>query len=174
MGVEDELVDERLVEESIFFGDDPKMICDMLKTNWSLGPDDLPTITIMPEEFMTSARVAAVYVYQISRYNSVSSTDYGTIQRTSFIAIKLQTRFRHKFLEYMQEVYRILMAHRRIGSRKLGGYTYFEIINDRVTNDLTGWYACTLDVKLTAYTFPVKTGGFGNRINRMIKDYNPN
>lgn len=161
-------------EENILFNDDPMMICNMLKNEWSLGEEDFPTITCIPEEYMSSARVATIYVYQISRYNSVSTVDYATLQRTSFIAIRLNTRFRHKFYQYMQEVYRILAANRRLGAKNLNGYHYFEIINDRIQNDLSGWYTCTLDVKLTAYVYPLRTAGFGDRINRLIENSNNN
>lgn len=149
------------IEEVLLFTDEPKMIADMLRDNWSLGPDDTPTIAYVPEEYMTSARVAFIYVYQISRYNSVSSTDYRTLQRTSFIAIRLNTRFRHKMFEYMQEIYRIIMNHRRVGQEKLGGFTFMEIINDRIQNDLSGWYTATMDVKLVSYNYPVNSAGFG-------------
>lgn len=151
------------VDETPLFTDEPKMIADLLRDNWSLGPDDTPTISHIPEEYMTSARVAFIYVYQISRYNSVSSTDYNTIQRTSFLAIRLNTRFRHKLFEYMDEVYRIAMANRRLGQNRLKGFTFFEVINDRVQNDLTGWYSATMDLKLTSYNYPLKSDGFGQK-----------
>lgn len=167
-------MDTEPVPETILFGDDPRMICELLKREWSLDEDNRPTFTYLPEEWMTSARVAFVYVYQISRYNSVSTVDYSTLQRTSFIAVRLDAKLRPKFFEYMQEIYRILMANRRVGAANLGGYTYFEIINDRVSNDLTGWYTCTLDVKLTSYAIPIRSAGFGDIINKQIEDNNHN
>lgn len=157
-------------KESPLFTDEPRMIAEMLRDNWSLGPDDIPTIAFVPEEYMTSANVAFIYVYQISRYNSVSTTDYRTIQRTSFLAIRMNTRFRHKAFEYMQEIYRIIMSHRRIGQPNLGGYTYMEIINDRMQNDVSGWYITTMDVKLTSYAYPLKTAGFGKSERYRLDD----
>lgn len=157
-------------KESPLFTDEPRMIAEYLRTNWSLGPDDTPTIAYVPEEFMTSARVAFIYVYQVSRYNSLSSTDYRTIQRTSYLAVRLNTRFRHKLYEYMQEVYRILMGIRRMGQKGLGGYTYFEIINDRVQNDQKGWYTATMDVKLVSYAYPLMSPGFGSKWDNLPKD----
>lgn len=152
------------VRESPLFTDEPRMIAEMLRDQWSLGPDDIPTIAYVPEEYMTSARIAFIYVYQVSRYNSVSTTDYRALQRTSFLAIRINTRFRNKLFEYMDEVYRIAMANRRLGQDKLGGFTYFEVINDRVQNDLSGWYTATMDIKLTSYNYPVKSPGFGERV----------
>lgn len=154
--------------ESPLFTDEPRMIADMLRDNWSLGPDDIPTIAYVPEEYMTNARVAFIYVYQISRYNSVSSTDYRSLQRTSFLAVRINTRFRHKLFLYMDEIYRIIMAHRRIGQRGLNGFTFMEVINDRVQNDLSGWYTATMDIKLTSYNYPVKSAGFGDLTNRVL------
>lgn len=158
------------VKESILFGDDPGMIVEMLRDQWSLGPEDTPTITHIPEEYMTSARVALIYVYQVSRYNSVSSTDYNTIQRTSFLAIRTSTRFRPKFFQYMEEIYRIIYANRRVGQGHLGGYTFMEVINDRTAQDVLGWYTNTMDIKLTAYVYPLKSAGFGDKINRKLAD----
>ena len=160
------------VRENEFFNDDPMMLVDMLKREWSLGPQDTPTITCVPEEMQSSARIALIYVYQISRYNSVSTMDYSTLQRTSFLAIRLNTENRRMFYKYMQEIYRILLANRRLGADKLHGYTYFEIINDRIANDLIGWYTCTLDVKMTAYVYPIRSAGFGDRINKILEDKN--
>lgn len=165
-------MDTTPVPETELFCDDAKLVCDMLRREWSLDIDNCPTFTYIPEEFMSSSRVALVYVYQISRYNSVSTIDYATLQRTSFVAIRLNTRFRHKFYEYMQEIYRILMANRRVGADNLNGYTYFEVINDRITNDLSGWYTCTMDVKLTGYVVPIRSAGFGDTINKLIEDNN--
>lgn len=162
------------VKESILFGDDPGMIAEMLRESWSLGPDDTPTITHIPEEYMTSARVALIYVYQVSRYNSTSSTDYNTLQRTSFIAVRLSTRFRAKFFQYMEEVYRIMYAHRRLGNRDLAGYTFLEVINDRTSQDTSGWYINTMDLKLTSYVYPLRSAGFGDKINRELANISDN
>lgn len=158
------------VKETPLFTDEPRMIAEMLRDQWSLGPEDTPTIAYVPEEYMTSARVAFIYVYQVSRYNSISTTDYRTLQRTSFLAIRLNTRFRHKLYEYMDEIYRIAMANRRLGQKSLRGYTYFEIINDRIQNDLSGWYTATMDLKLTSYNYPLRSAGFGDRVNRLIEE----
>lgn len=159
------------IKESVLFSDEPRMIAELLREEWSLGPDDTPTIAYIPEEYMTSARVAFIYVYQISRYNSVSSTDYRTLQRTSFLAIRINTRFRQKLYEYMQEIYRIAMANRRLGQSRLGGFTYFEVINDRVQNDLSGWNSATMDIKLISYNYPLNSAGFGKRVNKALEEY---
>lgn len=158
------------VGETSLFTDEPRMIANMLRDNWSLGPDDIPTIAYVPEEYMTNARIAFIYVYQVSRYNSVSSTDYRSLQRTSFLAVRINTRFRHKLFEYMDEIYRIIMAHRRIGQRGLKGFTFMEVINDRVQNDLNGWYIATMDIKLTSYNYPIRSAGFGDELNRLIDE----
>jgi hypothetical protein len=71
----------------------------------------------------------------------------------------------------MQEIYRIAMANRRLGQKRLGGFTYFEVINDRVQNDLSGWYTATMDIKLTSYNYPIKSAGFGERVNKALDEY---
>ena len=92
------------VKENEFFNDDPMMLVNMLKKEWSLGPQDTPTITCIPEEMQSSARIALIYVYQISRYNSVSTMDYSTLQRTSFLAIRLNTENRRMFYQWSKAV----------------------------------------------------------------------
>ena len=149
------------VGEYQYFNDDVKFLHDLLKDNWNTFPLEPPVFAYKPDQWMTSARVAMVYVYQISRYNSVSSVDYRTLQRTSFLAVRLQTQNRDSFYAYMDELYKIIYAHRRVGQKNLHGYTYLEIINDRIVNDLTGWYTATLDVKLVSYNYPVESDGFG-------------
>ena len=151
-------------DDAEFFTDDVKFIADMLKDNWKTferSGVEKPAIIYQPEQWMTNAANAAVFVYQISRYNSVSTTDYSTLQRTSFIAIRTSARHRKVFRVIVDEIYRIIMAHRRIGQSKLNGYTFMEIINDRDMNDLSGWYGNTLDVKLTTYNFPIMSDGYG-------------
>ena len=154
------------VGEYEYFNDDVKMICDMLDENWDTFTEhgvEKPVFAYTPEAYATDARRAFVYVYQISRYNSVSTTDYETLQRTSYISIRTTARNRRYFYVIVDNIYKILLAHRRIGQRDLHGYTWLEIINDRSLNDLTGWYTNTLDVKLVSYNYPMKSDGFGMR-----------
>lgn len=160
------------VKETVLFTDEPQFIVNLLRENWSLREGDLPTIACIPEEYITSARAGFVYVYQISRYNSVSSTDYSSLQRTSFIAIRLNTRYREKLYEYMDEIYRIIYANRRVGQKGLMGFSYLEVINDRLMNDVSGWYTATMDVKMTSYNYPLRSAGFGDRINRDVEERN--
>jgi len=156
-----EVSDRWDVGEYEYFNDDPKFIADLLSNNWDTFPLEKPVIAYTPEQWMTSAKYAFIYVYQVSRYNSVSSTDYRTIQRTSFVAIRLSCPNRNSFFTYMDHIQKLIFAHRRIGQKRLHGYTYLEIINDRVVNDLSGWYTGTMDVKLTSYNYPVESDGFG-------------
>ena len=156
--------DDWEVGEYEYFNDDVLMIHDMLADNWDTFSEEgveKPQFEYMPEKWAGDGRHAMVYIYQISRYNSVSSTDYETLQRTSYISIRTTARHRRQFHVIVNNIYRILLAHRRIGQRNLGGYTWLEIINDRSLNDLTGWYTNTLDVKLVTYNYPIKSDGFG-------------
>lgn len=144
-----------------YFTDDVKLIYDMLDKNWDTFPMEKPVMAYKPEQWMTHGDRAFIYVYQISRYNSVSSVDYRTMQRTSFLAIRTTARTRDYLYAMVDNIYKILLAHRRVGQKDLGGFTFLEIINDRSLNDLTGWYTNTLDVKLTSYNYPIESSGFG-------------
>lgn len=154
------------VGEYEYFNDDVSFIKELLEENWDTFGEwhqEAPVISCDPKQWMTSARHGGfIYVYQISRYNSVSSTDYRTLQRTVFIAIRSTAPHRDMLYRMVDQIYKIVMAHRRVGQDKLLGYTYMEVINDRISNDLTGWYTNTLDLKLTSYNFPIESDGFGS------------
>lgn len=151
--------------ENGFFLDDVGVITRMLKEGWSLGPEDTPVISYEMEGMMVEARKAYVFVYHVSRYNSMSSTDYHTLQRTSFVDIRVSTRSRAKLYQYTQEIYRIIYANRRLGPKFLDGYTWIEITNDRIGNDAQGWYSVLLSIKMMSYCYPIYSPGFGDEIN---------
>ena len=163
-----EVFDGSPQEEVIMASDDVGCITKILKDDWSLGPYDTPVIDFVPEATMAMAIPAYIYVYQVSRYNSISSTDYRTLQRNSFIGIRISTRSRDVLYRYMDEVYRIMMANRRAGPQFLNHYSYLEVINDHIDNSSVGWYSATIDVKMIAYCFRVKSPGFGRAINESI------
>ena len=154
--------------ENEFFMDDVAMLTHMLKKEWSLGPEDTPPISYTMEGMMVDARKAYIFLYQVSRYNSVSSTDYLTLQRTSFVDIRVSTRSRNKLYQYTQEIYRILYANRRLGPKFLNGYTWLEITNDRLGNDAQGWYSVLLSVKMMSYCYPINSPGFGGKVNSLL------
>lgn len=159
-------------KESVLASDDVGCIAKILKDDWSLPPYDTPVIDYIPEAVMAYAMPAYIYVYQVSRYNSISSTDYRTLQRNSFIGIRISTRSRDKLYLYLDEVYRILMANRRAGPQYLNHYTYMEAINDHIDNSANGWYSATVDVKMISYCFRIKSPGFGKEINESFLNTN--
>ena len=163
-----EVFDGSPQEEAVMFSDDVACIANILKEDWSLGPYETPVIDYVPEATMAYAIPAYIYVYQVSRYNSISSTDYHTLQRNSFIGIRISTRSRDKLYLYMDEVYRILMANRRAGPQYLNHYTYMEAINDHIDNSSTGWYSATIDIKMISYCFRLSSPGFGKKINESF------
>lgn len=153
------------VGEHQYFNDDVKFIAELLQDNWdtfSESSQEKPVISYDPNQWQTSARSGGfIYVYQISRYNSVATMDYRTLQRTVFLALRLTAPHRDMLYRLVDEVYKIIMAFRRTGQAKLFGYTYMEIINDRIDNGMTGWYTDTMDLKLTCYNYPIDSDGFG-------------
>jgi len=157
--------------ENEFFMDDVAVITKMLQDSWSLGPEDTPVISYEMEGMMVDARKSYVFVYHVSRYNSVSSTDYLTLQRTSFVDIRVSSRSRKKLYEYTQEIYRIIYANRRLGPKYLNGYTWIEITNDRIGNDAQGWYSVLLSTKLMSYAYPIRSPGFGDEINAKVLEH---
>lgn len=154
--------------ETSFFTDDATMIAEMLKESWSLPPNYTPVINQKRDGMMTDAREGYVDVYKVSNYTSTSSTDYRTLQRTSFLDITVTISSRHVLFLYMEEIYRILYGNRRVGPRKLNGYTWLEITNDRVDNESNGWYSGMISLKLMSYCYPIRSPGFGDRVNSML------
>lgn len=157
--------DEWDVGEYQYFNDDVKFMAELLDKNWdtfSKYKQEKPVISYDPNQWMTSAKHGGfIYVYQISRYNSMSTTDYRTLQRTVFLALRMTAPHRDQLYRLVDEVYRIVYAFRRTGQAKLFGYTYMEIINDRISNDMTNWYTDTMDIKLTCYNYPIESDGYG-------------
>lgn len=150
--------------EVMFFTDDVAMVTDMLKREWTQGMK-MPVISYDEQALYADARSAYIFVYHVSGYNSISSTDYNTVQTTTFIGIKVSCPFRPQLYKVMNEVYRILLANRRAGPDKLNGYTWFEITSHHLDEGELGWYSSTIDLKFMTYCRPVLSPGFGAEIN---------
>ena len=164
-------MDSMPLPELRFYTDDPKLITEMLKREWSLDTMNMPlSIAYEPEQFMTNSRVGHIYVYEVSHSAQPSTTDYRTLERESHLNIRVANRFRDVHYVWVNEVYRILMANRRAGARMLNGYTRIEVLNDRPYNDASGWYVTVIDVKLITPHMPIMSPGFGDIINREIAD----
>lgn len=161
------------VEETTFYTDDTKWVHDLVKEEWAL-PFEEPTFKYLTESSMMDSRRGSIFFYPVSRNNAISSTDYSTIRRISYISIKINTRFRDVLYDWAQEIYRIMLANRRRGNSDSNGYTFLEVVSDREQTDLTGWYTTTIDIKLTRLYKPIKSAGFGNKINRQITDSQQN
>lgn len=151
--------------EEDFFPDDVAMITNLLKEGWSLGLSQRPIISYDLQTLYADARSSYIYVYHVSGYNSISSTDYRSTQVTTFLGIKISCPFRKQLYRTMREVYRILLSNRRAGPSQLNGYTYFEIISHHLDDGELGWYSSTIDLKLMSYCRPIFSPGFGPEVN---------
>lgn len=156
-----------------FFQDDVKMIADMLRDGWSLGPDLEPTITYVPESFMANARVAHIHVYRMTTSFAFASIDYRNMSSTTYIGIRVSVRFRENFFTVVREVNRILAANRRAGPKYLNGYQFLHVVSMKPQNDPSGWYVMTFDVRLVNNAIGYKTAGFGDEINKRIQEVDP-
>lgn len=160
------------MRETWLYSDDVRLITNLIKDQWSIGYDNPLNIDYEPEQFWVQGRIGNVFVYHISRDNRISTVDYRTLQRTSRIGIRVANRFRKNHFQWCDEVYRILMANRRLGKGRgnLCTYTYLEVTGDRSFNDLSGWYVTTFDVNLISYNTPLMTAGMGDEINKAVND----
>ena len=160
-------MDSMPLPELRFFTDEPKLLADMLKDQWSLDTMNMPlAVGFEPEQFMTNARVGYVYIYETSHGDQVSTTDFRTVEKESRVSIRVSTRFRDVHYVWVNEIYRILMANRRAGTKLLNGYTHMEVVVDRPYNDASGWYVTTIEVKLVSPHMPILSPGFGPDVNR--------
>lgn len=162
---------DEFVPETNLYSDDVRMLTEIIQDNWSIGLDNPLNIEFEPEQFMVNARVGNIFVYHVSRDNRISTVDYRTLHRTSKAGIRVANRFRENHFTWCDEVYRILMANRRLGKGEYGlrTYTYLEVLGDRSFIDLSGWYVTTYDVQLTSYNTPLRSAGFGDEINMSIE-----
>lgn len=151
------------IEETRFFRDDVQTITDILRDEWSL--DIMPVISYDQEGLIRDARLGYIFVYNTSNYGSISSTDYRTIQKTTYLGIRISCRARAQIYNYVNEVYRILMKYRRAGFRQLNDTTFFEVTGYRLDQGELGWYSASMDIKMVGYTVPIKSDGFGNPLN---------
>lgn len=152
----------------MFYTDDAKMLSDLLSENWDTGLNSKPVFVYDRESLAANAYVGYVEVDRLTRTNAISAVDYRTIDRNSYLSVKVATRYRHDLFEYAEEVYRILLdMHRRAGPDVLGGWEFLEIQNDREGQDLSGFYTVTFDIKLTRYHAPIPRHGFGPRADQF-------
>lgn len=158
------------VPETNLYSDDVRMVTEILRRDWSIGLENPLNIEYEPEQMMVNGRIGNIYVYHVSRENSISTVDYRTLRRQSKVAVRVANRFRENHYAWCDEVYRILMANRRpgIGPCGLHNYTYLEVTSDRHFTDLSGWYVTTFDVKLIGYAVPLHSAGFGDEANVEI------
>lgn len=160
------------VPENPFFTDDVELVASILKDQWSLPIGYEPVIQYKPESMLVNAGIGSIYVYQTSRSSRPNSVDMRTVQRNSYVTIRISCRHRNYFLMWGEEVYRIIMANRRAGKKVLYPYTYMELTSERPSNGMQGWYQVTFEVKLTSFNHHARSAGFGDKINRKLDDSN--
>lgn len=149
------------VTETTLFKDDVGFIAKLLKDNWSLGPGHEAPIEYVPESFIMNARQGAIYVYQVSRTNRKSTSDYRTYERRSDMTIRISNRFREEHFLWAQEVYRILMEWRRAGIWKLNGYSAIDVTSDHTDRDLSGFYTSNISIAMINFAVPIESIGMG-------------
>ena len=144
--------------------DDAELIYNLIKDQWSLDPWDMPEIRFEPEALMVNARNGLVYIASMSQTTQIASTDYGYVTQTGFVSVRLSSRFRVDHFRWRNEIWRILMANRRLGrpDGRLGNYTFLEVTRTHRMNDLSGWYVTVFDIRLTGNCIPIDTTGLGS------------
>lgn len=147
-----------------YYRDVPQMVANWFKTQWSLGPQQTPNVEYIPEKFIMNARVGAIYVYPTYMNEDIASTNYDYVTRSARVSIKVSTRFRDTQYAWVDEVYRILYVNRRRGKICMDGWEFLEILSNRPTQDLSGWYTNTIDVKFTDNADYIESIGIGDNL----------
>ena len=145
----------------MFYEDLPRAIGEILLRQWSLPIGEEPTISFDRSAYFQESRVGAIFVYQTNRTNSISTTDYRTLERNAYVSIRLTNPDRTRHFRWAEEIYRIIMANRRAGPDVLAGYLFMEVVDDTTLNDPSGWFQTTIDLRFTTYSHPIKSPGFG-------------
>lgn len=145
----------------MFEPDLPKLISEMLKEQWELDIGDEPVIAYRRDAYMMNSRVGGIYVYGLSIVPEISTIDYRTTQRVAQLSIRITNPDRDRHIRWVNEVYRIIMANRRAGVCRLAGYEFMEITSATPSNDLSGFYTDTIDIRMTGYAFGIRSDGFG-------------
>lgn len=156
------------VQEPGLKKDVAKLIGELLKRNWDRPIGHEPAISYSPDQYMVSANFGAIYVYGLNTSPQISTTDYRTVHMNPQVGIKISSRFRENHYEICREIYRILMLYRRAGIHKLDGFSYIKILNERNSNDMSGWFMTTIDIQLTSFATPIESAGFGPEVERML------
>lgn len=144
--------------------DDAELIYNLLVDQWSLDPWDTPEIRYEPEAMMVNARNGLIFISSMSQSTSIASIDYGSVTQTGYVSIRLSSRFKTDHFRWRNEIWRILMANRRLGrpDGRLGNYTFMEVTRTNRLTDLSGWYVSVFDVRLTGYCIPIDSTGLGS------------
>lgn len=162
-----------MIPETPLFTDDAKVLGELLRREWSLPPGKEPSIAYDVRSSVTSSRYASVFIYMVNRSTRIASVDYNQLERVSHLAIKVNATYRENFLEVVQEIERIIMSCRRAGKTNLGGYTYVEMTSERFSNDLSGYYSCTIEVCMTSHNTPLHTAGMASPVNEAVHERQP-
>lgn len=156
------------MDETPFFTDDVGLIGELIRSEWSL--EEEPVVAYDAESYMMNSRVGSIYVYQMSTSNGIVSTDYNTMKHQAFLGIKLSVRSRERFYEWGNEIYRIIWRHRRSPVLHRNGYTLMDLTAHRMHQNLSGWYACTFDIRLIRMHMPIVQNGFGGAVSGTIPE----
>jgi hypothetical protein len=144
--------------------DDAELVYNLIKDQWSLDAWDMPEIRFEPEAMMVNARNGFIYISSMSQSTQIASIDYESISQTGYVSVRLSSRFREDHFRWRNEIWRILMANRRLGrpDGRLGNYTFLEVTRSHRLTDLSGWYVTVFDVRLTGYCIPIDSTGLGS------------
>ena len=105
-------------------------------------------------------------VYDASGHNNerILGINYDAYRRTHRIAIDIENPFEQRNIDWVNEVYRILLKYRRAGS--MHGlnceWDYILIGNDTIRPNYTGFFQTVLEITLVKEVRGIEESGFGD------------
>ncbi len=148
-----------------WFSDDKQLILDILKEEWSLGAEEVPTWYCKPELMMRNSKIGSVYVYDSAGHNNerILGINYEGYRRTHRLTIDVMNPLEERNIRWLDEIYRILLNNRRSYKLRRDKYDwdYIQIGTDTYRTGYVGFYHTTLEITLVKEFFGIKSDGFG-------------
>lgn len=151
-----------------WFPNDKELILKILREEWSLGTDEIPTWYCKPEMMMRNSKIGSVYVYDASGINNerIVGTNYEGYRRTHRITIDIMCPLEERSIRWLEEIHRILLNNRRSYKLRQDTYDwdYLQIGTPNPRTGYVGFYHTVMEITLTKEFKGIDTNGFGQKV----------
>lgn len=153
-----------------WYQDDRQNLADLIKAQWSLGPQETPLIYCNEQGTARRNQPGSIYIYySTDRTYERISVNYDAVRSTVQMTLNVQNpgssngtgdaARRHE--RWMRELIRILNENRRYNAG-IKGWDYLDIRSVRDQNVYINYFVTNVEVKLTIECKPIVSTGFGS------------